>query len=75
MEEAFSGSNTNLSSYIDIDRKIYFSSEGTSFNINDANCLYTSKPFTFFNDIYKIFRLSRLTDQNYCFVLSDIRNL
>ena len=75
MEETLRSCNTDLSTHIDINRKINFPCQSTPLYIEYPNCLYTIKSLTFLHNINKILRLPRLTDQYHSLILSYIRNL
>ena len=75
MEETLRSCNANLSTHIDIYRKINFPCQSTPFDIDYTNSLHTSKSLAFLHNINEILRFSRLADQYHSFILSYIRNL
>jgi len=75
MEETLRSRNTDLSTHIDIDRKVNFPCQSTPLYIDYPNCLYTRKSLTFLYNINKILCLPWLTDQYHSLILSYIGNL
>ena len=72
MKHAFSCCNRSLSTNLDIDWKINFSSNCRTFYIDNPNCFYAFNFLEIIDFIYQIFSLSWLTDHNYTIIFYHI---